>query len=79
MGQKDYRQVLQNEKSLAIFLRAMKKFDSFFCDAMMSKEDFTLRMEIHGNAGELLHARVTTDGFERPPGVEREIHKKTRD
>ena len=65
----DYRSFLRDDHSLAMFLRAMQKFDRAFCDAISGNEDFTLRMEIHGNQGELLHVRVINDGFERPPGV----------
>ncbi len=65
----DYRSFLREEDTIAMFLRAMAKFDRAFCDAISSKEDFTLRMEVHGNQGELLHVRVINDGFERPSGV----------
>jgi len=55
-----------DDESLAIFLRGMKKFDSYFCELMAASVDFTLRMEIHGNRGKMIHCRVQNDGFERP-------------
>jgi hypothetical protein len=61
-----YKDVINNEESLAIFLRAMKKFDSSFCDVMVTGVDFNLKIEIHGNKGELIHCRVYNDSFERP-------------
>lgn len=64
-----YRVALKDEESLAIFLRCVKRFDQHFCDAMASGEDFTLRLEIHGNKGQLIHCRVNRDGFERPRDV----------
>ena len=53
-------------ESLDMFLRQMKKFDKDFCDLMASGVDFTIRLEIHGNNGEMIHCRVQNDGFERP-------------
>jgi hypothetical protein len=64
--QSDFRSVLGNGESLAHFLSAMKDFDSAFCDAMAGGSDFTLKLEIHGNAGKMLHARVQSDVFRRP-------------
>lgn len=74
----DYKDALQDDESLAIFLRAMAKFDHFFCSAMAQREDFTLKMEVHGNHGQLIHARVQMDGFERPPGVKM-VRKRSRE
>ena len=65
-GQSDYRSVLGNGESLSHFLSAMRDFDKGFCDAMASGADFTLKLEIHGNSGKMLHARVTSDVFRRP-------------
>ncbi len=55
-----------DDESLAIFLRNMAKFDKYFCDLMSSGIDFTLKMEIHGDKGRMIHCRVHNDGFERP-------------
>ena len=56
-------------ESLDIFLRQMGKFDRDFCDLMASGVDFTIRLEIHGNNGEMIHCRVQNDGFERPKNI----------
>ena len=61
-----YQDVLCDKESLAQFLRGMAKFDQFFCNAMARGEDYTLKLEVHGNQGKLIHVRVLTDGFERP-------------
>lgn len=66
MAEADFRKVLGSEEHLAIFLRAMKKFETYFCANMTSGDDFTLRMEIHGAAGRLAHCRVYNDAFDRP-------------
>ncbi len=70
-SQSNYREALKDDESLALFLAAMADFDGAFCDAMMSGVDFTLRLEIHGNNKEMLHARVHNDSFRRPAGVDR--------
>jgi hypothetical protein len=71
-----YRDVLKDERSLAVFMRNMAKFDRFFCEAMTAGVDFTLRFEVRGNQGELIHCRVGNDAHDRPPGVERAIDRK---
>jgi hypothetical protein len=75
---KGYRDVLSDNESLAKFLRTMAKFDKAFTDLMVDGSDFTLKLEVHGNAGEMLHARVGFDSFERPRGVERRVDAKSR-
>lgn len=72
----DYRKVIDNEPSLMLFLRNLRKFDTEFCRLMTGNNDFTLRLEVHGNANEILHVRVYTDEIERPRGVEKRIEKK---
>ncbi len=67
-----------DDKSLAIFLLNMKKFDQCFCNMMAAGVDFTLRFEVRGNKGELIHCRVQEDGFDRPPGVEKRVGDKSR-
>jgi hypothetical protein len=61
-----YHEVLGPGESLAHFLSAMRDFDKSFCDSMASGADFTLKLEIHGDGGKMLHARVTSDVFRRP-------------
>lgn len=74
----DYRDVIRDDNDLALFLRNMRKFDQRFVEAMTSMVDFTMRFEVHGNQGELLHCRVSDDGFDRPKGVEKRIDAKKR-
>jgi hypothetical protein len=71
----NYRDVLKDDHSLAKFLKAMSKFDRLFTDLMVDDSDFTLTLEIHGNKGEMIHARVKFDNFERPNGVEARLDK----
>lgn len=44
----------------------MGKFDKKFCDVMANRTDFTLRLEVRGNDGKLIHCRVSVDEFQRP-------------
>ena len=64
-----------DSESLDLFMGALAKFDRRFCEAMHTGVDFTLKMEIHGNDGQLLHARVLDDSFSRPKG---KVEKKPR-
>jgi hypothetical protein len=64
--QSNYRDALNDDESLAHFLNAMGDFDREFCNALASNADFTLKLEIHGNQGKMIHARVTSDKFRRP-------------
>ena len=57
------------DESLNIFMRNMAMLDQNFVNLMTSGVDFTLKFEIHGNKGRMIHCRVTADGFERPDGV----------
>jgi len=70
-----YRKALKDDPSLVAFLSALKEFDRAFCDAMASGTDFTLKLEVHGNRSELIHARVQNDSFRRPAGVEKRVEK----
>ena len=55
-----------DQAAISTYLRGMYKFDKYFCELMMDGTDFTLRMEVRGNKGELIHCRVNNDGFEQP-------------
>ena len=61
----DYTQVLTDE-SLAVFLKGMAKFDRSFCSLMASSNEFTIRLEVKGDKGKLVHCRVYNDDIERP-------------
>jgi hypothetical protein len=76
MSDTNYREIINDDKSLALFLRCMQKFDKHFCNAMASGEDYTLRLELRGDGGRLLHCRVLTDGFERPKGAKRPAERQ---
>ena len=60
-----YEEILGN-KSLAVFLKKLRKFDEAFCRAMTGHEDFTLRIEVRGNKGKLIHCRVYQEDIEQP-------------
>lgn len=58
-----------NNDSLGEFLRALKDFNEAFCSSMMSSVDFTLKLEVRGDGGKMLHARVLDDRWRRPKGA----------
>lgn len=67
---KSYRDVLTDDESLAGFLAAMSDFDKSFVDCMASGADFTIKLEVHGVNGRMIHARASSDSFRRPTGQE---------
>lgn len=56
-----YRDVIRDERSLEVFLQNMAKFDQHFCELMTAGVEFTLRLEVRGVDGELMHCRVNKD------------------
>ena len=68
---------LDDDESLGLFLEAMREFDQQFCDLLTAGNDFTIRLEVHGNAGRLLHARTYRDHIRRPAaaGANRKARK----
>lgn len=71
-----FHEAIGHEESLEIFLRKMQEFDRAFCDAMASGTDFTIRLEVHGNRGEVLHVRLYKDDREQPRGAQKRIDEK---
>lgn len=62
----NYREALQDDESLALFLRNMREFQQAFIDMVVSRRDFTLKLEVRGDLGKLLHCRVSKDHFDKP-------------
>lgn len=73
-----YRELIQDDRSLKEFLAALADFNGRFCDQITAGSDFTLKLEVHGNKGELIHTRTSVDSFRRPPGVEKRVEGKLR-
>jgi len=63
--------ILKDEKSLKEFIAALRDFNQAFCDAIVSKVDFSIKLEVRGEKGEMLFARVDTNSFRRPKGRRR--------
>lgn len=61
------------DESLDQFLAAMQDFDQSFVDALVSGVDFTIKLEVRGDAGKLLHAKIDEGRFRRPAGVKQEV------
>jgi hypothetical protein len=72
----NYKEVIKDNESLTIFVTKMSEFQQFFCDQMAAGSDFTIRIEIHGNKGEIIHCRTLLDGFQRPQKSEKRIAQK---
>jgi len=61
--------------SLAVYLHNMHKFDERFCEFMTEGSDFTLRLEVRGNKGDLIHCRVYNDAFQQPNKKKTSVEK----
>ncbi len=61
-----YSEVLETDEELAVFLRAMARFDREFCSFMGEGADFTLQIEIRAEAGKMVHSRVHSNVLDRP-------------
>jgi len=57
------------DESLALFMANMAEFNRVFNDRVIAGDDFTIKLEVHGAAGKLIHCRVNSDCFKRPAGV----------
>lgn len=66
MSGASYQQVIDDEESLDMFLCAMREIQDRFCEAMAENKEFTIRLEIHGANGRIIHLRNGNDGFRRP-------------
>lgn len=72
-----FSEAIEDNESLLILMRQLAKLERMFCDYMHTGNDFTLRLEVRGNRGVLLHARVNGDDIERPNGAQQRIDEKT--
>lgn len=68
--------VIEDEESLKLFLRKMKDFDEAFCREMFKGSDYTIRLEVRGNKGEVIHVRTSVDAIDRPNGAQQRIDDK---
>jgi len=57
---------LRGNPCLNTFIRSLARFDKLFCDCVAEGVDFTLKLEVRGDKGRLIHCRVYADRFERP-------------
>ena len=71
-----FRDVITDDASLGLFLKKMAEFDQAFCAAMIKGSDYTIRLEVRGNVGVILHTRVYTDDIEQPKGAQKRVDQK---
>ena len=67
---------INDDESLKLVLKKIAEFDKKFCELMFKMTDFTVRLEIRGNAGEIIHVRLNADDVARPKGSQSRIDKK---
>lgn len=71
-----FSEAIKDNASLVLFLHKMKEFDDAFCDQMSKGSDFTIKLEVRGNKGEVLHVRTNVDAIDRPAGSQKRIDLK---
>lgn len=71
-----FYEAISDEASLKLFLKKMKDFDEAFCREMFKGSDYTIRIEVRGNKGELIHVRTSIDAIDRPNGAQQRIDNK---
>jgi hypothetical protein len=60
------QKVLEDDgASLDQMLKGLRKFQDRFCENMTAGRDFTVRLEVHGNKGNVCHVRCYLDEIER--------------
>ena len=64
----DYPKIINDEGALALFMSQVKKFNEGFCTGMYDGDDFTVRLEVHGDKHNILHARAYVESIKRPIG-----------
>ena len=74
----EYDKAIGDKESLALFVESMREFDRQFCDHIIAGDDFTIKLEVHGCAGQMIHSRVNSDGFKRPRGVEKRVEEQKK-
>ena len=73
----NYREILADDESLAVFLKNMKKFDEIFCESMATKHEYSIKLEIHGNSGRMIHCKVSYTSCDRPKSTQKAIQKES--
>jgi len=72
-----YRDVLSDDESLVTFLRNLKEFDDLFVNLMTMQREYSLKFEVHGNKGRMIHCKVSYTACDRPDSTQRAIQKET--
>ena len=62
----NFRDAIKDDESLKTFLTSMKKFDERFTKLMFERNQFTIKLEVHGDKGDITPCRVYQDAIERP-------------
>jgi len=71
----DYREGLEDDESLKCFLGNVREFDRLFCEMVGSGKEFSLKFEVHGNRGMMIHCKVSYTSCDRPAGTQRKLQE----
>lgn len=59
------KEIQEDERAVQMYAYNLAEFDQMFSKVMMSRKEFTLRFEIRGNQGRLIHCRWGVDTHDR--------------
>jgi len=65
-GGNGFKEVFNDEVALATFMRSLRSFEDCLCRSLESQTDFTLKFEVRGNHGRMVHCRIDTLQYDRP-------------
>lgn len=60
------REAVNDDDSLSLLLACMKEFEEAFCRNMFRSKEFSLKLDVHGAKGRIIHCRVVDDYTARP-------------
>jgi hypothetical protein len=76
---KEYHKILSDDESLKMFLATLQEFNEAFCRVMNDgATEFTLKLEVHGANGKMIHSRFINDTFNRPAMSHKSAHVAKR-
>jgi len=67
-----------DQESLALLIEAFADLQQRFCDYFVRGMDYTMSLELRGDKGKLLHAKIADNTFRRPKGVSKQDYPERK-
>lgn len=72
----NYSEVIKDDTSLKLFLAKLREFDQHFVNEMVKGSDYTIKLEVRGCKGKVIHVRTNVDAIDRPQNMKDENVRK---